>query len=313
MNPLLGWIEPQDRTNEQNDAHAAAMAQMPKYAMPSTGTPAVGTKVLLPDLWKHPSITAALGYEYTGSHQLTGSCVWAGAQNAVTTLSFFEVAKLGQPELITIPFVLANYGKSRQYAGMRGQGEGSLGATMAKSLTTDGCPNGLAAGLPTFTRSDGFVWGSRVEMQWSDGASEPESVLNEGRKHLVRTTTPLSSGDEVRDAILNGYPVTRAFGLFVNPGTASVRSGALVGHYNGRGGHQESWLGYWNNSDLGELIWEQNQWGLNVYGSDPGGGPAGGCWIPIAEVDRQCRGSDSEIYAISQYDGYPAQNLHWLI
>jgi hypothetical protein len=81
----------------------------------------------------------------------------------------------------------------------------------------------------------------------------------------------------------------------------------LIGTYNGRGGHQESWLGYWNHPQEGELIYEMNQWGENAYGNDPGGGAAGGCWIRIVDVDKQCRSQYAEIYALSQYDGYPAQ------
>lgn len=92
---------------------------------------------------------------------------------------------------------------------------------------------------------------------------------------------------------------------FVNPGTARVVSGALVGSYNGRGGHQQSWLGYWNHPELGELIWEQNQWGANAYGADPGGGPAGGCWVRLSDVDQFCRDQYAEVYCLSQYEGYP--------
>jgi hypothetical protein len=143
-----------------------------------------------------------------------------------------------------------------------------------------------------------------MELTWSDGAYAPQSVRDEGREHKF-ISAPLSSADQVRDAIVNGYAVTRAGMQFANPGTAQVLGDVLIGRYNGRGGHQESWLGYWNHPDHGELFYEMNQWGANVYGNCPSGAAPGGCWIRKAEVDAFCRGG--EVYALSNYDGYPAR------
>lgn len=302
-----GWIDFPERTNEQNDTHSLIVSRMPAFSLVGS-KPEVGTKILLTDFWKHPEVVTALGYEYPGTHQITGSCVWAGGQNVGQTLNFIEVCKLNQAERLILMFCLYNYGRSRLAGGMRGKGEGSFGSTFAKSLAEDGvCDARIAAlNLPQPNNADALVWGSAVERDWSDGTRAPQAVRDEAKPRKI-ISAPLSSGEQVRDSIMNGYGVTRAFGKFVNPGTASVKNGALIGHYNGRGGHQESWLGYWNHPQNGELIWEQNQWGRKVYGVDPGGGPEGGCWIPIDEVDRECKSQYAEIYAMSSYDGYPAQ------
>jgi hypothetical protein len=97
---------------------------------------------------------------------------------------------------------------------------------------------------------------------------------------------------------------------FCNPGEASVTGGFLLGNYNGTGGHQMSYHGVAHDPNLGPLIWNQNTWGLNVYGDpDPAGGPPGGVWQKAANVDRMIKASGSEFYIYSQYDGYPAQNI----
>jgi hypothetical protein len=305
LNPL-GWINFDDRTDEQNSVHALAIARMPYFNLPFQGTPEVGTKVILTDLWRHEKVKAALGFEFPGWHQFTGSCVGVGGGNGAQTLNFKEALISNEPEKIVLLFWPYNYGRSRLKAGMHGRGEGSLGSTFAASLAGDGITRWEVDGvnLPKHSINGQIEIGAQQELAWSDGAVAPGPVRDEAIQHKI-ISAPLSTFTQVRDAILNGYPVLRAFMKFAEPNTAKVRNGVLIGSYNGTGGHQESWLGYWNHPQEGELIYEMNQWGQNVYGKDPGGGALGGCWIRDEEVNRQC--ANGEIYALSSYDGYPAQ------
>lgn len=307
----FGWIPPSERTEAQHEAHAEAAATMlPRGSLAhlAMGTPPVGTKVMLTDSWKAPAVVDAFGQPYPGWFQSTGCCVGVGGGNALQTLVCIEGTR-SQDEKIFKVFWPLDYGISRYLSGDRGPGEGSLGSTFAKAVTANGVIDAASSGLPTIGTHDGmWSYGQATEMQWSDGSRIGQNWLTEAKKHVLKSATACGSATEVRDAILNGYPVTRAFSYFCNPGTAKVQDGALVGTYNGRGGHQESWLGYWNHSTLGEMIWEQNTWGQSVYGNDPGGGPAGGVWIKIADIDRMCRSGEAEIYAFSQFDGFPLQH-----
>lgn len=302
----LGWVDFENRTDEQNATHNAIVAKMPAFTV-FGDIPPVGTKVLLTDTWKSDKVVAAFGRPFTGWHQDTGSCVGVGGGNGAQTCNFVDAIIEKEPEKIVLIAWPYNYGRSRQLGGMRGRGQGSFGSTFAKSLGDDGAIDWSAASeLPKYTVPAMYKIGSAAEMEWSDGTRASQQLRTDAKPHTV-TFAPLTSGAQVRDSIVNGYAVTRAFNTFVNPNTAKVRNGALIGSYNGRGGHQESWLGYWNHPQEGELIWEQNQWGQNAYGTDPGGGPLGGCWIRIEEVDRQCRSQYAEIYSLSNYEGYPAR------
>lgn len=127
--PLLcGWIPPDVRTQEQHAAEQFARAEMPRFQI-------VGKKdddpkkVCIWELWKHPMVKAALGFEYPGTHQLTGSCVGAGGGNAIFSVICVDAIKNKDPERIIIPFWLLPYGRSRYYLGDRNQGEGSTGGT----------------------------------------------------------------------------------------------------------------------------------------------------------------------------------------
>lgn len=309
----LGWIPFNLRTRDQIEAHDAALKAMPKFRFTAGATPPVGTKVILSDYWKHERAIKAWGAQFTGTHQLTGSCVWAGGQNVLMTRVAIDIIKKGDFENFILPNGLVNYGRSRLAAGMRGEGEGSLGSTFADSCgKDDGTPDAAITGMPKPTdTSDGWIYGQRAEYLWSNGnASVITDVLPEARKHKCKVTV-LRSGEEVRDMILAENPVTTAYGQYISKG--QVKQGAVVGNYDGSGGHQTSWLGYWHHPDLGELIWYQNQWGLRQYPSDPGGGPLGGTWQPISSVDRVAKSGDGEVYAFLDHEGYLPPTFSWFV
>jgi len=301
-----GWIHYDAMTDEQKRAHVESVSAMPKFSLYGD-TPPVGTKVLLTASWSHEITVKAIGQAFLGWFQDTGSCVGVGGGTAQQTLNCFESIFKQDPDKIVLQWWGYNYGMSRKRAGMNGRGEGSFGSTFAKSMAEDGTVDMLHEGLDEIPkvqiRNGMFSIGQQNELIWSDG-NKASAQLRAAAKPHVFHNSPLSTGTQVRESILNGYPVTRAGMVFANPGSASVSNGALVGRYNGRGGHQESWLGYWNHPQLGELIWEQNQWGANAYGSDPGGGPAGGCWIRMNEIESFCADRNAEVYSVSGYDGY---------
>lgn len=310
----LGWIPPSQRTNGQNEAHDTALASLPKFAMPTKHSDLdPGQKILLTDTWKHPGIVNQLGFAYPGVHQLTGSCVGAGGGNMLFTLAATDILLRGDLESIIIPFWPLPYGMSRYLCGDRGRGEGSLGSTFAQACQQDGVIDATESTLPKFTNTDALVWGESVEMQWSDGSAIPASYLVESKQHVVQTATQLHSAQEVWDSIANGYPVTRAFEWFCNPGSDTIQGtgddAVLMGKYDGNGGHQQTYLGIYNHPTLGRLIWEPNTWGLKVYKTDPAGGAPGGVWQRFDDVDKMCRMASAEVFSFSGFAGYPARNV----
>jgi hypothetical protein len=315
MNYPLGWITPPERTREQEGQHAAAMAKMPPRFQIVGAAPDPGPLVNLMELWSHPSVIEALGYEFPGIHQITGSCVGAGGGNVGFTLSCVECIRLGEPEQIILPFWLYTYGLSRMLAGMNGPGEGSLGSTFAEAAGRHGWFSQGEQGLPAPENTDGLIWGQQIELQWSNGRAIADKWLSLGKTHLVRTVSPLTTGDQARMSIRNLYPVTFASNWFIQPGSERLKgsgsNAAVVGTLNANGGHQTSLLAIWDNPELGPLAWNQNQWGLDVYKKDPTTKRSDGCWMPLSEVDRAVKRGYGEVFAFSQHDGYPAQMVSW--
>lgn len=307
----FGYRPPAARWPEENEA--LANEQPLDLAIDgNTIYPKAGEKVLLTDLWKHPSVVAAIGFEFPGFIQHTGSCVGVGSGDVCFTLLSLEVVRLGDPEQIHVPFWPLTYGRGRYHSGIRGRGDGSSGTGQAKAYREDGTVPAKTDGLPTFSIKDGMLSvGSSVELDWSDGARISTAWLEKSRKHPVQKTALCRNADDVREAILNGYPVTEASMYGFNARVEGTPP-ALVGRRGPRWAHQMSLQGHWVHPQLGELFWLMNQWGGGAHGKDPAGGPAGGVWITKADVDWIC--NDQEVYAFSQFQGFPANPdlLNWL-
>jgi hypothetical protein len=306
----FGWIPFAKRTAKQHAAHEAAVAEMPRFEITGVQRYGDADKVMLTELWKHPAVVEALGHPYPGTHQLTGSCVGAGGGNALATIIFADAVLRNEPEQIVIPFWLLPYGRSRFYLGDRSPGEGSQGSTFAKAVREDGTLDARMTGLPSFVNEDGLVWGEDTEYSWSDGdASQTMDLLPQSKKHLVKTTAECRSANDVREAIKNGYPVTIASTW---GGQMQCRTQGdppvLLNDRSGTWNHQMSVHNWWNHPSLNEIFWIQNQWG-DAHGSDPAGGPLGGFWVAAEHIDWIC--NSGEVYAFSQWDGFPAQDIPW--
>jgi hypothetical protein len=308
--PPLGFITVADRTPAQHAAHAAALGQMVRHALPYRAL-APGESVRLFDAWKDPDVVADVGMTFTRIHQLTGSCVWAGGTNAVFSSIAMQRVAGDNPTKAFLPFTLHNYAMSRHYMGDDGKGEGSMGSTFAKSLTTDGIRDWASdANLPTYTTSDGIsVQSEQVEMDWSTSRNPAiPAVEAVSKAHTFGSASACNSVEDIQAMLQNGYGVTFACDRYI--GNASVKgsgTGARVmGKWNGNGGHQQSIHAVENHEQFGPIYWAQNNWPGSTYPADPGGGPVCGCWVLEADVIAAL-GYNAEVYGLSHLPWFPAQ------
>lgn len=300
----FGWVPPEERTEEQHDAHDRATSAMPAFAVRGRSQGDV-KRADLTELWKHADVVSALGHPYTGTHQLTGSCVGAGGGNVAASVSYVDAVRLGDLEKCILPFYPYTYGRSRFRCGMNGRGEGSLGSGWAEAAKKDGVLDNLShPELHRPANSDGLVWGASVEMEWSAGDRAPCTAwLDRGVKHPIRTVSRARNASDVRQGLINLFPATCAsmYGF-----TARVHKGVLLGTKGPRWAHQMSLQAFWDHPELGPLYWLHNQWGLEFHGRCPTGMPGGGAWITEVDVDWICR---DEVFIFSQYDGYPVPDF----
>jgi hypothetical protein len=305
--PLLGFITPAERTQQQHDAHAAALAQMPRFALAAPTPGPVNVRLF--EKWSDPDVVADVGFVFPRFHQLTGSCVGAGGGQALFTLIAVQRCLSEGATKAFLPFWPFDYGRCRFNEGDRGQGEGAMGSSFAETVAKEGVIDATTAGLPAFQNDDGLVLTNKLEMQWSDGASSTVTKwLEAARVHPVGTSAEMRSMDDVDAALINGYPVTWACDNYI--GHASVQGGStpcVVGYWDGRGGHQQSVHAVWDHPSIGRLYWVQNNWPGDTYPTDPAGGPTCGCWVTRAKAESAMRSLNAEVYALSHLNWFPAQ------
>lgn len=314
--PNLGFITKKERTNDQHDAHALAESSMARFTLPYK-EPQANEKVMLSDFWHAPEVVADAGYNFDRSpfHQLTGSCVGAGGGNALFSLIAVQRMIADQPTKAILPFWPFMYGRCRANEGDRGQGEGAMGSSFADTCVKEGVLD-VDDCSQKFTQDDGLVLTERLEMQWSDGNSSlVTGYSDKARKFPLGSAAPIQDVQGIVTAVRNGYPGSFACDNYIGNAsvTGSGANAAICGRWNGNGGHQQWFFGYWNNPDLGLLIAVGNNWPRDTYPQDPAGLPLVTCWVKEKDVTAAFR-LDAEVYAFSHLTYFPAQSkvLDWL-
>lgn len=309
--PPLGFITKSKRTRLQERIHDSCMQSIPSMrisALPQE--PDLPKKIDLTELWSHERVVKALGFQFSGTHQLTGSCVGAGLGNCEFTLNAIEVIKDADREKIVMPFWLFPYGISRMLLGDRGPGEGSLGSAAARAVKEYGTLNNADTDLPQPENTDGLIWGESTEMKWSDGTAIPKTFLDRAKPHLIRQTMQVNSAADIRRVIRTTMrPFTFACNKFISPNNARIRGTTdkvCVGEIDTDGGHQVTCLGQWDHPELGPLYKFPNQWGLKTYPIDPSSGTGYAVWVVEKNVDLAIKNEDAEVIWFGDYDGEPS-------
>lgn len=309
---FLGWIPPSERTPEQQAAHETILMGMRKFRIlgPTAPLPR-GVKVCLFDAWKAPDVVADLGgNQFSWFHQLTGSCVGAGGGNALFSLIAVQRLLATNPTKAFIPFWPIPYGLCRADHGDKGQGEGAMGSWFADTLIKRGVVSAAEPGLPQFqTGNDGYMLSSQLEMQYSDGTSQTvRKWLETAAQHPLGAAAETTTIDDMRNALVNGYPLT--FACLNNVSSARVAgtgdNALLLGKWDRYGPHQQSVHAFWDHPFHGPVYWAQNNWPRGTYPQDPAGGPMCGCWVKEVDVKRALQ-LQAEVYALSHLKWFPAQ------
>lgn len=230
--------------------------------------------------------------------QEIGDCVSMGAANAVNYLAATEIAKLGDPEEYHPAFQPYIYGISRvQIGGGRlGNSDGSLGVWAADGVRKFGVLRSDAHDVPAYAGDIAKKWGK---------SGPPDAFVAVAKPHAIGTTAPVTTYSQVRDAIVNGYPVTVASmqGFLMKP---RVDRGKSWGVPSGQWAHQMCFIGV-DDDSARPGCYVLNSWGPDAHGQPADDAPPGGFWVDADAVERMAGQGDS--FAYSQFDGFPEQAL----
>lgn len=308
----FGWLPPEMRTDAQHEADEAARSMMPAFAI--EGYREERGRFATWALARQ----ANGGEQYPYAWQVTGSCVGAGGGNMLRTLARVEISQ-GDPEEYHELWWPYTYGQSRLRAGWSREGEGSWGTTWAAAIVQDGIfAASEAQGLPEFTRKGGWLQLSKaVEMKWSAGGWSKSEYGALALKHPVGTAAKISSSDEAKAALQNGYPLTLASNFGTRGSRPQGTPAVNVAERDDRWPHQMFCDEAWDHPTLGLIFRIGNNWGptgdrLGGTGPRPTQGePEGGFYVLAKTFDGICR--ENEVFAFSKFTGFLRRSLDWIV
>ena len=225
--------------------------------------------------------------------QTTGDCVSHATRNAVDITRAVEIDIGGEPESFEARGATEAIYQSR---GHRGQGMTCSGA--AKYVHSKG---GIL-----LRRDYGKVDLSKYNSKLGSGHKIPTAIYStEAKKHQVKTVSMITTTQEARDALANGYSIS----VCSNAGFSSRRDSKGIAKRSGNWSHAMAWIAC---DDTGKrynelLFLVQNSWGLWNSGPKTHDQPDGSFWI--REKDARGMLAQQGSWVFSDVDGFPARNL----
>lgn len=160
-------------------------------------------------------------------------------------------------------------------------------------------------GKYTFTEYSGSLarrWAHKCRSCTDWGGGVPDELEAIAKEHPVRTTTLITTWEQARDAVANGYPVV----VCSDQGFEDERDNQGFARARGTWYHCMLLAGIDTvSSRKGGLIC--NSWGPDwIGGPTRFDQPAGSFWADAEVIHKMLQQQDS--FALSQYKGYPGQN-----
>lgn len=246
----------------------------------------------------HKAFEAVTGEPMRPHYQTIGDCVSHGWAIGVDTLAAVEIHLAGERELwkaktVTEPI----YALSRvEVGGGRLSGDGSIGAWAARAVSEYGTllrQRYDRYDLRKYSGSKARTWGRR-------GQGLPDKLEPIAREHPVRTVSLVTSYEDARDAIANGYPVP----VCSMQGFASRRDREGFAKATGRWAHCMCFIGADDKHKRPGLLCI-NSWGGDwIRGPKRHDQPDGSFWVDADDADRMLR-VDPDSYSMSGFEGYP--------
>ena len=282
---LGGWIDRPDQVRQY-----LATLPRPTFALagPDLARSGAGKTTLLYKAWKDVNGGQYVPYPA----QTIGDCVSHGFGHGVDLLEAVQIAINGTAEQFKQTATEAIYGMARvDIGGEHSRSDGAVGAWAAKAVMTLGTVSRDVVGPYDGNRAK--TWGY---------TGVPAAVKSQAAAHKVKTTSLVSTWEELEDAIANGYPVP----VCSNQGFTMVRDAQGFCRPRGVWGHCMLICGVRNDARPGACIFQS--WGMDT----PSGPldldqPPNSFWADKDTVSRMLAMRDS--WALSSFEGYPGQDL----
>jgi hypothetical protein len=225
--------------------------------------------------------------------QTTGDCVSHSTRNAVDITRAVEIDIKGEAESFEGRSATEGIYQARSHSG-----QGMNCSSAAKYVSTQG-------GI--LLRKDyGEIDLSTYDSSIGDRKRIPRSIwINEASKHQVKTISMITTVEEARDSLANGYAISVCSGY----GFSSRRDSNGIAKRSGEWNHAMAWIACDDTRErFNEMLFLiQNSWGLWNNGPKAHGQPDGSFWI--REKDARGMLASQGSWVFSDIDGFPAREL----
>lgn len=247
----------------------------------------------------HKHLEAVAG-RFRVHRQTVGDCVSHGWGLCVDVLKAVEISLRGEREKWTGETAtepIYAFSRVEVGGGRLGNSDGSVGAWAARAVSEYGTlvrekyENGVD--LRRYSGAKARSWGRR-------GAGVPDFLEPTAREHPVRTVSLVTSYENARDAIANGYPVP----VCSMQGFRSRRDRDGFAKPSGTWAHCMAFVAVDDSRGRPGLLCV-NSWGPDwISGPKRLNQPEGSFWVDADIVDRMLR-RDPDSYSLSSFEGFP--------
>lgn len=229
--------------------------------------------------------------------QVQGDCVSHATRNAVDVTRSCEIVNGDREEFLARGAVEAIYG-SRGHGG-----EGMSCSVAARFVNKVG---GLLI-RKQYGDIDLSAYSS-VGGKWGR-TGIPQELIDEAKKNPVKTISLISTIEQARDAIANGYGIS----VCSSSGFSSRRDKHGIASRSGSWAHAMAWVGMDDTHEIYKetLFLVQNSWGIWNNGPKRHDQPDGSFWIREKDAAEMLSGNGSWVF--SDVDGFPPRKVNWTI
>ena len=235
-----------------------------------------------------------------GAHerQTTGDCVSHATRSAVDVTRCHEIIG-GQREA----FVAR--GATEPIYGARGHGGQGMSCSVAARFVAQ---NGGILLRKDYGFIDLSKYNSRIGTNWGR-SGVPRQVIDEGKKHQVKTISLINTVDQARDAIANGYAIS----VCSNYGFSSRRDSNGIARKSGSWNHAMAWISMDDSHEVHKetLFLIQNSWGAFNGGPKRFDQPDGSFWVRERDAAGMLAQNGAWVY--SDVNGFPPRKVDWTI
>lgn len=246
----------------------------------------------------HKAVVQVVGKFPAYAPQGIGDCVSHGWRTKIDVLKCVEITMGEREQWMAETATEPIYGGSRvQIGGGKIRGDGSIGAWAAEWVTKFGVLSRLVYGNVDLTQYSG----SLARSMGRKGC--PADLLSVAKEHPVKTASLVTTYEDARDAIANGYPVT----VCSNRGFASTRDSEGFAKPRGTWAHCMAFIAVDDAYKRPGLLCI-NSWPLSwISGPTRHDQPAGSFWVDADVANKMLAAEDS--FSASGFVGYPSRDL----